>query len=41
MLELFNRSAAAGAEFLSIESVGGKELHDNALMNGNLPLTKE
>ena len=32
MLELFNRSAAAGAELLSIESVGGKELHDDALM---------
>ncbi len=32
MLELFERSAAAGAELLSIESVGGKELHDDALM---------
>jgi methanol--5-hydroxybenzimidazolylcobamide Co-methyltransferase len=32
MLELFDRSAAAGAELLSIESVGGKELHDDALM---------
>jgi methanol--5-hydroxybenzimidazolylcobamide Co-methyltransferase len=36
MLELFDRSAAAGAELLSIESVGGKELHDEALMNGDL-----
>ncbi len=36
MLELFERSAAAGAEFLSIESVGGKELHDDALVNGDL-----
>jgi methanol--5-hydroxybenzimidazolylcobamide Co-methyltransferase len=30
MLELFEGSAAAGAELLSIESVGGKELHDVA-----------
>jgi methanol--5-hydroxybenzimidazolylcobamide Co-methyltransferase len=33
MLELFDASARAGAELLSIESVGGKELHDEALMN--------
>jgi methanol--5-hydroxybenzimidazolylcobamide Co-methyltransferase len=32
MLQLFETSAAAGAEFLSIESVGGKELHDQALV---------
>ena len=32
MLQLFENSAAAGAEFLSIESVGGKELHDQALV---------
>jgi len=31
MLELFDRSAAAGAELLSIESVGGKEVNDEAL----------
>ncbi len=31
MLELFDRSAAEGAELLSIESVGGKEIHDEAL----------
>ncbi len=37
MLELFDASAAAGAELLSIESVGGKELHDEALINGDLP----
>lgn len=37
MLELFDTSAAAGAELLSIESVGGKELHDDALLNGDLP----
>lgn len=36
MLELFERSAAAGVDFLSIESVGGKELHDDALVNGDL-----
>ncbi len=36
MLELFNLSAAAGAELLSIESVGGKELHDEALMQCDL-----
>jgi methanol---5-hydroxybenzimidazolylcobamide Co-methyltransferase len=32
MLKTFEGSAAAGAELLSIESVGGKELHDEALM---------
>jgi len=31
MLELFDRAAGAGAELLSIESVGGKEVHDEAL----------
>lgn len=36
MLELFDQSAAAGAELLSIESVGGKELHDDALLNGDI-----
>jgi methanol--5-hydroxybenzimidazolylcobamide Co-methyltransferase len=36
MLELFDSSAAAGAELLSIESVGGKELHDDALVNGDV-----
>jgi methanol--5-hydroxybenzimidazolylcobamide Co-methyltransferase len=36
MLELFDRSAAAGAELLSVESVGGKELHDDALVSGDL-----
>lgn len=36
MLELFEGSAAAGAELLSIESVGGKELHDEALVSGDL-----
>ena len=32
MLQLFDSSAEAGAELLSIESVGGKELHDQALI---------
>lgn len=36
MLELFDGSAKAGAELLSIESVGGKELHDEALMQCDL-----
>ena len=36
MLELFEGSARLGAELLSIESVGGKELHDEALMNCDL-----
>lgn len=36
MLELFDGSAAAGAELLSIESVGGKEIHDDALLGGDL-----
>ena len=33
MLELFDRSAGMGAELLSIESVGGKEVHDLALQS--------
>lgn len=36
MLKTFEGCAAAGAELLSIESVGGKELHDDALMMGDL-----
>lgn len=36
MLELFERAAGAGAELLSIESVGGKELHDDALVNADI-----
>jgi methanol--5-hydroxybenzimidazolylcobamide Co-methyltransferase len=36
MLDLFDKAAGAGAELLSIESVGGKELHDEALVNGDL-----
>ena len=36
MLQTFDGCAAAGAELLSIESVGGKEIHDEALMMGDL-----
>jgi methanol--5-hydroxybenzimidazolylcobamide Co-methyltransferase len=36
MIQLFESSAAEGAELLSIESVGGKELHDDALVNGDI-----
>jgi len=32
MIETFEGCAAAGAELLSSESVGGKEVHDEALM---------
>ncbi len=36
MLETFEGCAAAGAELLSIESVGGKEVHDDALVMADL-----
>lgn len=36
MMATFEGAAAAGAELLSIESVGGKEVHDEALMSGDL-----
>ncbi len=36
MFATFEGCAAAGAELLSIESVGGKEVHDEALMMGDL-----
>lgn len=36
MLKTFEGSAAAGAELLSIESVGGKEVGDEALLAGNI-----
>ncbi|HNW08873.1 MAG: methanol--corrinoid methyltransferase [Verrucomicrobia bacterium] len=36
MMQTFDGCAAAGAELLSIESVGGKEVHDEALMNGDI-----
>lgn len=36
MLQTFENCSAAGAELLSIESVGGKEIHDDALVNGDI-----
>jgi methanol--5-hydroxybenzimidazolylcobamide Co-methyltransferase len=36
MLATFDGAAAAGAELLSIESVGGKEIHDEALTMGDM-----
>ena len=36
MIATFDGCAAAGAELLSIESVGGKEVHDEALMMGDI-----
>jgi methanol--5-hydroxybenzimidazolylcobamide Co-methyltransferase len=36
MLATFEGCAGAGAELLSIESVGGKEVHDEALMTGDI-----
>jgi len=36
VLEVFDRCAAAGADFLAIESVGGKEIHDDAIMYGDI-----
>ncbi|MFW6278564.1 MAG: methyltransferase MtaB domain-containing protein [Bacillota bacterium] len=32
LMEVFTRSARSGADLLSIESIGGKNLHDEALM---------
>ena len=37
MFRSFELCAAAGADFLAIESTGGKEIHDNAILNGDLP----
>jgi methanol--5-hydroxybenzimidazolylcobamide Co-methyltransferase len=37
MFETFDGAADAGAELLSIESVGGKETHDEALTSCDLP----
>ncbi len=36
MLEVFEGAAILGADLLSIESTGGKEVHDQALMAGDL-----
>jgi methanol--5-hydroxybenzimidazolylcobamide Co-methyltransferase len=38
MMASFEQCTLAGADLLSIESTGGKEVHDDALLNGNLPL---
>jgi methanol---5-hydroxybenzimidazolylcobamide Co-methyltransferase len=37
MIESFERCADAGADLLAIESTGGKELHDDALVSADLP----
>lgn len=37
MIESFEKCAAAGADLLAIESTGGKELHDDALIAADLP----
>lgn len=37
MLEVFDKAGEYGADFLSIESTGGKELCDDALVNADLP----
>jgi len=36
MLTSFEGCAKAGADFLSVESTGGKELHDDALVNADI-----
>lgn len=36
MVRLFKRAAGAGADLLAIESTGGKEISDEALVNGDL-----
>jgi methanol--5-hydroxybenzimidazolylcobamide Co-methyltransferase len=36
LLRSFERNAEAGADVLSIESVGGKEVHDKALVSGDI-----
>ncbi len=38
MLELFQRAGESGADLLAIESTGGKEICDEALMNVDLPV---
>jgi methanol---5-hydroxybenzimidazolylcobamide Co-methyltransferase len=39
MTRCFDLCAQAGADFFSIESTGGKEVHDDAILNGDLPLS--
>jgi methanol---5-hydroxybenzimidazolylcobamide Co-methyltransferase len=36
MYRSFELCAKAGADFFSIESTGGKEVHDEAILNGDL-----
>jgi methanol--5-hydroxybenzimidazolylcobamide Co-methyltransferase len=36
IIETFESCAKAGANFLAIESVGGKEIHDDAIMYGDI-----
>ncbi|HHW10418.1 MAG TPA: methanol--corrinoid methyltransferase [Firmicutes bacterium] len=38
MVESFRLNAAAGADLMAIESTGGKELHDDAIIMADLPL---
>ena len=37
MFRTFELCAQAGADFLAVESTGGKEVHDDAILNGDLP----
>lgn len=39
MLKSFRLCAQAGADFLAIESTGGKEVHDDAILQGDLPMS--
>ncbi len=39
MYRSFQLCAQAGADFFSIESTGGKEVHDDAILNGDLDLS--
>jgi methanol--5-hydroxybenzimidazolylcobamide Co-methyltransferase len=39
MLRSFAMCARAGADMLAIESTGGKEVHDDAIVNASLPLS--
>lgn len=39
MFQSFRLCAQAGADWLSIESTGGKEIHDEAILNGDLLLS--
>lgn len=39
MFQSFRLCARAGADFLAIESTGGKEVHDEAILNADLPLS--